>query len=173
MAARRYAQGTSVPVDNSRREIERTLERYGASTFGYAWDRREEPYCRRCRALASPSCRSEGEEGHPYSVDREIREYAMLSFKLRDRAIRLDVPMPVAREVGSRASVDARTRERWRAIALVVKAKLEAVNAGISTLEQEFLANVVTDSGMTLGQILIPRMTEAVSAGRLLPEHRP
>ncbi len=32
----RYAENTKVPVDRSRAEIERTLERYGADAFAYA-----------------------------------------------------------------------------------------------------------------------------------------
>ncbi len=161
----RYAEGTSVSVDRSRAEVERTLERFGATTFGYAWDRREEAHCSRCKAPAAPSCR----ERHQYNVTDEIREYAMLSFKLRDRAIRLDVPMPTQREVGTKANLEVRTRERWRAIALIVKAKLQAVEAGVDTIETAFLANVVTGDGRTVGQILIPRMSEAVQSGRLLP----
>lgn len=33
-----YAEKTSVPVEKSRAEIERTLERYGADQFSYARD---------------------------------------------------------------------------------------------------------------------------------------
>jgi len=35
----RYAQGTDVPAERSRAEIERTLSRYGAEGFLYGWDR--------------------------------------------------------------------------------------------------------------------------------------
>lgn len=34
-----YASDTSVPVDRSKAEIERILERYGASAFMYGWDK--------------------------------------------------------------------------------------------------------------------------------------
>lgn len=34
----KYAENTSVSVENSRSEIERVLQRYGADSFGYAWD---------------------------------------------------------------------------------------------------------------------------------------
>jgi len=34
----RYAQNTDVTVDKSRSEIERTLQRYGADQFVYAWN---------------------------------------------------------------------------------------------------------------------------------------
>ena len=35
----RYVQGTDVPAERSRAEIERTLSRYGAEGFLYGWDR--------------------------------------------------------------------------------------------------------------------------------------
>lgn len=38
----RYAADTSVSVDRSRAEIERLLQRFGADSFGYAWDRGQE-----------------------------------------------------------------------------------------------------------------------------------
>lgn len=38
----RYATDTSVSVDRSRAEIEKLLQRFGAESFGYAWDRGQE-----------------------------------------------------------------------------------------------------------------------------------
>ena len=37
----RYAENTTVPTDSSRAEIERTLQRYGASSFAYGWHGRD------------------------------------------------------------------------------------------------------------------------------------
>jgi hypothetical protein len=34
----RYAENTSVPVDRSRNEIEKQLQRFGADGFAYGWD---------------------------------------------------------------------------------------------------------------------------------------
>ncbi len=34
----RYADNTGVSVENSRGEIERTLQRYGAESFAYGWE---------------------------------------------------------------------------------------------------------------------------------------
>jgi len=149
----RYAAGTSVPVDRSRVEVERVLVRYGASGFGYSWERRE--------VAVNPI--------PAYGKKTEIREFVMIGFKFKDRSIRLDVPMPTEREAGSQSRMEASTRQRWRALLLVIKAKLEAVESGISTLEHEFLANIVTESGRTIGEIVVPRITEATAAGRLLP----
>ena len=86
-----------------------------------------------------------------------------------ERQVRLEVPMPHESEAGTKAKAEAATRQRWRALVLVLKAKLEAVASGISTLESEFLANVVTQDGRTIGDVLLPRITEAVKSGRLLP----
>lgn len=140
-------------VDRSRAEIERVLERYGANGFGYSWDRREVPLTK----------------WPGYGPKVELREFASIGFKFKERSIRLNVPMPTEREAGSKDRREAQMRQRWRAMLLVIKAKLEAVASGISTLEHEFLANVVTDSGATIGEMLVPRLSEAVSAGRLLP----
>lgn len=38
----RYAENTSVPVDRSRSEIEKQLQRFGASGFGYGWEGSQE-----------------------------------------------------------------------------------------------------------------------------------
>jgi hypothetical protein len=141
---RRYAENTSVPVDRSRAEIERVLVKYGANGFGYTWERRPVPV----------------DPPRMHGPKTREQEFAAIAFQFKERRIRLDIPMPEdAREV----------RQRWRAALLVIKAKLEAVASGISTLEAEFLASIVTEDGRTVGQIVIPKMTEAVRVGRLLP----
>lgn len=149
----RYAENTSVPADRSRAEIDRVLSKYGASGFGYSWERRE------VAIRPVPM----------YGPKTEQRDFAAVVFQFKERRVRLDVPMPTAREAGTAQRAEARTRQRWRALLLVIKAKLEAVESGISTLEQEFLANIVTESGRTIGEVLVPRLSEAMAAGRLLP----
>jgi hypothetical protein len=49
-------------------------------------------------------------------------------------------------------------RQRWRALLLIVKAKLEAVTAGISTVEREFLPDVVLPNGATVGEWVGPQI---------------
>jgi len=167
----RYAARTSVPVEQSRREVERGLERYGAAGFGYAWDRREE---KRCQAWhrddqAKPDVATCETGDHACYIEIDIRELVHITFKLKDRVVRLDVPMPTKHEAGSKEKLERRTRERWRALVLVLKAKLEAVESGISTLEAEFLANMVMRNGMTIGQAMLSRLPDVVESGRLLP----
>jgi hypothetical protein len=52
-------------------------------------------------------------------------------------------------------------RQRWRALALVIKAKLEAVESGITSFEDEFLAHVVMPDGQTVGAHIKPRIAVA------------
>ncbi|WP_242394821.1 hypothetical protein [Anaeromyxobacter oryzisoli] len=178
----RYAQGTSVPMERSRAEIERTLVRYGASGFAYAWERRALPYphpsdCPTCKGTRRDPCDPTGRRRcgrFPWNAPDTIeREVVVVGSKMkldgREREVRLEVPMPHEVEVGTKVKAEAATRQRWRALVLVLKAKLEAVASGISTLESEFLAGIVLPSGLTLGQVVLPRLSEAVSTGRLLP----
>lgn len=144
----RYAANTEVPSDRSRAEIERTLRRYGASAFAYGW------------------------EGNR----------AQIGFKLADRQIRFMLPLPdpeaeeftltpTGRERSEKAAEDAyeqAVRQRWRALALVIKAKLEAVEAGISTVEREFLDAIMLPDGRTVGDWLGPQL-EAVYARETMP----
>ena len=58
---------------------------------------------------------------------------------------------------------------RWRALLLVIKAKLEAVTAGISTIETEFLANIVLPDNTTAGEWMLPQIDRAYRSGEMPP----
>lgn len=146
----RYAENTTVPAEKSRGEIERTLQRYGATAFMYGWD----------------------------------TDQAVIQFQAHDRHVRFLLAMPdrSAREFthtpgkGLRrhedqtlAEWEKACRQRWRALALVVKAKLEAVEAGITEFEDEFLAHIVLPDGGTAGAWLRPQIEQAYSNGRMPP----
>ncbi|HEY5857771.1 MAG TPA: hypothetical protein VIW24_27975 [Aldersonia sp.] len=152
----KYAAATDVAADRSRGEIERTLQRYGARGFMYGWD--------------------------------ETR--AVVGFVIHDRQVRFVLPLPdradaefsrtpTGRERTANAAQDAydqAVRQRWRALALVLKAKLEAVETGLVTFEQEFLAYLVLPSGETVGDAVMPRVAEAYRTGTtppLLPFYGP
>lgn len=138
-----YATDTSVPADKSRAEIERTLIRYGATEFGYAT-----------------------------SGDR-----ALVLFTMQGKRIRfaLDLPKPDDYRMTSqhrRRSDSAQreahaqaTRQRWRALALVVKAKLEAVETGIVTFEEEFAMHVLLPDGRQAGEHIVPFIEESYRVG--------
>jgi hypothetical protein len=143
----RYAQNTSVPVERSRNEIESTLLRYGASQFMYGW----------------------GGQG------------AMIAFVITtpqgQRQVRFELPLPSRDERrfthhsrGPRTATEAERmweqacRQRWRALLLVVK--LEAVESGIATFENEFLAYIMLPDGSTVSQLLGPQLQAAYDPDR-------
>ena len=61
----------------------------------------------------------------------------------------------------------------WRALVLIIKAKLECIESGLSTVEEEFLASVVLPNGKTVGSYVAPALAKAYDSGqmprRLLP----
>jgi hypothetical protein len=66
---------------------------------------------------------------------------ARVEFLVQGRHIRLIMVVPDNAQAA---------RSRWRALYLVVKAKLESVEAKISTFEQAFAADIVMPSGKTV-----------------------
>lgn len=143
-----YASETSVSVEKSRAELESILSRYGADSFGYV---------------------SEAQR-------------AMIGFRVKGRTVRFIVPLPDRQEKrfwftphrrNQRSQQEAykeweqACRQRWRALVLCVKAKLEAVNAGITTFESEFLAHFVLKDGRTYGDAVIPQLDNALANGRM------
>ena len=50
---------------------------------------------------------------------------------------------------------------------MVIKAKLVAVEAGISTIEREFLADVVLPDGHTVGQWVAPQLDKIYERGEM------
>ncbi len=153
----KYAANTDVPADKSRSEIERTLSRYGATRFMYGW----EP------------------------------DAAIVQFEADNRTVRFILPMP---DRGDRQfthtpakgqkrdaaaiekAYDQAVRQKWRALALVIKAKLEAVESGITEFESEFLANIVLPDDQTVGEHMRPQIAAAYEGGgmpKLLPVFRP
>lgn len=61
----------------------------------------------------------------------------------------------------ARAQWEQACRQRWRALALVIKAKLEAVDSGIVTLVEEFAAHVVLPGGQSVGDLVLPAIAQA------------
>jgi hypothetical protein len=148
----KYAEGTTVSVEKSRAEIETMLMKHGASHFSSGW--------------------GDGK--------------AWLYFKLRDRLIRFVLPLPNRADKeftrdpraswrtrpapAAQKAFEAETRRRWRALLLALKAKLEVVESGISTLEEEFLAHFVLPDQTTLGEKLIASLDEITMGTKRLAQ---
>lgn len=133
-----FAERTSVSVERSRAEIESVLYRYGCEAFSYGYN------------------------GHS----------AQIHFKTNDRIIRFILPLPPKenfkkREIRGRwqscspeqqlSMWEQACREKWRALCLAIKAKLECVTSKISSFEDEFLAHVVDPvTNQTIGELVRP-----------------
>jgi hypothetical protein len=150
----RYAKDTTVPAERSRAEIERLLLRYGADQFMYG---------------IKP-------------------EAAVIAFRAQGRHIRFVLPFPSPSErrfthvkharryyeterteIQARAAWEQEVRARWRALALVIKAKLEAVESGIAEFEDEFMAHVVLPNGQTMSEHARPLIARAYESGQMPP----
>lgn len=144
----KYAQQTSVSVARSQDEIQYCLKKYGATGFMFA-------------AKA---------------------DTAMIGFEMNRKSIRfiLKVPQPTddefrlshggkrERPPGEREKAcEQETRRRWRALVLSIRAKLESVESGITTFEQEFLAHIVMPGGKSFGEIALPQIEKACETGKL------
>lgn len=146
----RFAEGTTVPVEKSKAEIEATLARYGATAFASGW------------------------QGNLASIQFEARgRRVRFLLPLPDRADRRFTHTPgrglPRRPDEVQREWEAGCRQSWRALALVVKAKLEAVAAKITTFEDEFLANIVLPDGATVADHVKPKIALAYQSGAMPP----
>jgi len=142
-----YAETTTVSVEKSRAEIEQLLRKHGASAFAMSWN----------------------------------EDRAVIQCGIRERVVRFGIAMPLRadhkydrrRQARSQDQISAAVaqteRARWRAMLLVIKAKLEAVDLGIETFEEAFLANTVLPSGETMGQWSHRELGRIYESGGELP----
>lgn len=139
-----YAKDTSVPVGRSQEHIRQVLTQHGATEFAFA----------------------------------ESRERAAVTFKLKNadgefRLIRVFIPFPIPPPAGAtQASIktfDQIVRARWRVLLLAIKAKLECVDAHVTTLEEEFLSFIILPDGQTVAQAIQPQLQRAYKEGKMPP----
>jgi hypothetical protein len=105
-----------------------------------------------------------GASGFIYGYDKES---AIVGFRMSERHVKFMLPM-------KKGMNEQQERQRWRALLLVIKAKLEAVSAGITVFDDEFMAHIVTPDGTTLGEQLRPQIESMYKTGKmppLLPYH--
>jgi hypothetical protein len=95
---------------------------------------------------------------------------AVIAFEAKGRHIKITVPLPK----GDGEREKQTCRQRWRALLLVIKAKLESVGSGIETLEEAFYANIVMPDGQTVYEHTRKHVALAYETGqvqRLLPDY--
>jgi hypothetical protein len=134
----RYAQGTTVTVASSRGEITGILAKHGVERMGW----------------------QTGPDGDE------------LLFQLSGQSFRFQILKPTAKSLWeqwkadgksetslkylpSADQVEAEWRRRWRANVLLLKAKLEFIASGDTTLERELLPYMITASGQTVADLVV------------------
>jgi hypothetical protein len=143
----KYAKTTSVSVDRSKAELEWLLSRYGATEFAYATNQKK----------------------------------AMIGFVMNGRKVQMSLPLPDPNRFARSESGRERSKEQamqhweqacrslWRSLVLIVKAKLEGIEAGIVSMDEEFLAYTALPNGRTIGDVLAPQIQSIVDSGKVTP----
>lgn len=140
-----YAKDTAVPVSRTREHISAALHRYGASD----------------------------------EMIGTVAGRAVVQFMVAGRLVRVSTPLPDLQDrdivytaagrtrnaSGREAARDQAVRSRWRALYLVITAKLEAITAGIETFDQAFLAHIVIPGGQTVGEWIEPQIGRMIESG--------
>ena len=87
-----------------------------------------------------------------------------MEFLMKGLRIRIDLPRLDIRDLTEKQA-EQEERRQWRALLLILKAKLESIESGISIFEEEFLAFVVLPDGTKVGDRVIPELA-AVAQGK-------
>lgn len=144
-----FAANTDVSVAKSRAEIENLITRYGATSTAF---------------MSEPG-------------------RALIMFEAQNRRIVFELPLPdikdqifakdgrkAERTPDKRLEVwEQACRQKWRALALVIKAKLEAVDSKITSFDDEFLAHIMMPDGLTVGKHIKPNIAAAYAGGKMVP----
>lgn len=148
-ARRRYAENTTVSVENSQAELTRLLRRHGAHQIVSATDDK------RGAALVAFAI-----EGRQVRLEIEVPTAELFAAEANARSV-AEQPRgwrsmaPAKRREWAKRQAQQAERQRWRALVLVTKAKLELVADGLSTIQREFLADLVLPDGSTVGKARI------------------
>jgi hypothetical protein len=133
-----------VSVEKSRAEIESILVRYGAEQFQYGWDQ--------SKAAIQFACHNRHVRFVLPIPDKSDKQFHYTQHKRHYSQSRVSPEKALA-------NWEQACRQRWRALVLCIKAKLESVACKITTFEEEFLAHIVDPhSGKTIGQVLAPQL---------------
>lgn len=145
----RYASTTDVSPERSRQDIERVVAKYGGDDVVIGTSR--------------------------------AQQRALVECLLQGRRLRFTLPLPaedegrfrrtptgrVATQAAAEKAYEQEVKSRWRALLLIIKATLEAVESGIVTAEVGFMPYLVLPNGSTVAEHLLPRVTAAIDAGSI------
>lgn len=143
-----YAATTSVPIAVTKAQIEELVKQHGGTEF----------------------------------ATYQGKDFAQIAFTANGRSVRFTLRIPSYRspefertKTGvfrrEKAIVEAwnqACRSRWRALMLVIRAKLESVESEIETFEEAFLANIILDDGATVYERALPAIEAHYAGGQAI-----
>ena len=91
----------------------------------------------------------------------ESTDKSAVAFRIAGRFYRITVPIPL------RPNPEQEERRTWRLLLLLIKAKLEAVKEGATTIEREFLSDMVMPDGSTVYEWTEQPLSIAYSEGKM------
>ena len=160
----RFAEGTEVPVNKTRDELEALLAKHGAAQRMIVVDDAEG----RVRVQFTMQSRM-------VRLDMWTRRDDLPNPKERDHANKNPCPRgwngwtePRRREwlAGQNAQF---AREAWRRLLLITKAQLEIVADGSRSLEEVFMAHILLPDGGTVGDRLKEQLAASYATGSMPP----
>lgn len=166
-----YAAGTSVSVEKSKFELDTLLKKHGASQRAFADD---DTGGRAVVVFTLSGRQYRLEVPLPRRDDFKPRTYGD-GGKLLPKEQRVDEPRgwrawgATSRDAWVQSRYEQATRERWRAVLLLVKAKLEIVALGLSSVEKEFLADLVLSDGRRVHDALKAPIESMYATGKMPP----
>jgi hypothetical protein len=146
-----YAAQTEVAVHRSKQAIEALLLQHGAKAYTTGWN--------------------ETHDTLQFRLFESVVRFTLPRPSLKDRRYTHDKRGWLRSNQGRDRAMQQADRQRWRALYLVIRAKIEAVESGIAVFEQEFLAFIVLPNDLTIGDVLVPQI-HAGTLSRLLGDGR-
>lgn len=143
----KYAENTKVSIEGSKFGIEKTVNKYGATGFMYA----------------------------------SQKSQAFVAFDLMGRRIKFAISLPDESDFSTSEKGRSRTKlqtekaygqavkQKWRALALTIKAKLVSVEENIEVFDDAFMAQIQLPDGSTVGDIMKPQIEQSYLTGKMPP----
>lgn len=152
----RFASNTSVPVERSQAELQRLVRQHGASTVA---------------TMQTETGAAVAFQVGAYRVRLELdvpTTKHFLDAAKQDKAPRGWLSWDEKRRLHwAREQVEQVERQRWRALLLVTKAKFELIAEGASSIEREFMADLLLPNGQRVEQWLVPQLKD--NEGKRMP----
>ncbi len=143
-----FAEGTTVPVEKSRAEIEQIVTRYGATKFSSGWD-----------GDTAAIMFAASNRVVKFVLRLPTIEEMKAADEKRRKAARIRLAPATADKLAKMQMEES--RRRWRALALVIKGRLEAVESGIESFDVAFMAHLMLPNKRTVSDEVLPKLEQA------------